>query len=127
MEPAIPQGRKRTMSMNWPQPMPETGRLSDSTQAWMNGICLVIDPKMSCSQTLHITLFFDGTTNNDDIDNPWRDSRTRTHTNVARLFNAALDEQKNGIFRAYIPGVGTPFPKIGEPLYTTSGKAFAKG
>jgi hypothetical protein len=49
------------MSLHWPEPMPKTGRLSDSTLAWMNGICLVIDPKMSCSQTLHITLFFDGT------------------------------------------------------------------
>src|ERR1700691_2196916 len=101
--------------------MPETGRLPDSTEAWMNGICLVIDPKMSCSQTLHITLFFDGTKNNDDIANPWRDSKSRTHTNVTPLFNAALDEQKDDIFRACIPVVGTPFPRIGEPLYTTSG------
>jgi hypothetical protein len=91
------------MSLNWPEPMPETGRLSDSTHAWMNGICLVIDPKMSCPQTLHITLFFDGTNNNDDIDNPCRDSKTRIHTNVARLFNAALDKPGQGIFPFYIP------------------------
>ena len=115
------------MSLNWPEQMPGNGRLFQSDAAWATGVMRVCDPKMSCPQTLHITLFFDGTNNNDDVDNFWRDSKYETHTNVARLFNAALDETNRGIFRSYIPGVGTPFPKIGEPLYTTNGKAFATG
>ena len=115
------------MSMKWPEPMPEIGRLPDSTLAWMRGVCLVMDPKTSCPQTLHVTLFFDGTNNNDDITNPWRDSKSRTHTNVARLFNAAVADEDHGMFPFYIPGVGTPFSKIGEPLYSTDGKAFASG
>ncbi|WP_434113794.1 T6SS phospholipase effector Tle1-like catalytic domain-containing protein [Paraburkholderia caffeinilytica] len=115
------------MSMNWPEPMPEAGRLPDSAIAWLNGVSLMKASKILGSQTLSITLFFDGTNNNDDIDNPWRDSRNRTHTNVARLFNAAIPDPDQGMFPFYIPGVGTPFPEIGETLYTTHGKAFASG
>jgi hypothetical protein len=33
------------MSLNWPDPMPDTGYFPNSAQAWINGICLVIDPK----------------------------------------------------------------------------------
>lgn len=115
------------MSLKWPERMPDNGRLSQSDDAWMTGLMRVIDAKMSCAPTLHITLFFDGTNNNDAEDNLWRDSKKHTHTNVARLFNAALHEPNNGIFKSYIPGVGTPFPQIGEPLYSTEGKALAEG
>lgn len=135
------------MSFEWPETMPAGGRLStkESDTAWQTGICRVMDPTMSCPQTLQISLFFDGTNNNDSNDspwpdsikhantnadtdgNPWRDSKRHAHTNVARLFNAALFEPGKGIFRYYIPGVGTPFPKIGEYLYSTDGKVFATG
>jgi len=82
----------------------------------------------SCQKTLQITLFFDGTNNNDDVENDvWRDSRVHTYTNVARLFNAARVDEDNGIFRFYIPGVGTPFKQIGENTYTTLGKSLAMG
>jgi hypothetical protein len=109
--------------------MSENRRLSkrESDDAWWTGMCRVIDPKMSCPQTLNITLFFDGTNNNDDEKSPRRDSLTQTHTNVARLHNAALLEPHNGIFKSYIPGVGTPFAEIGETLHSTKGKAFASG
>lgn len=107
--------------------MPSGGRLSQSDAAWQTGLCRVMDPKMSCPQTLQISLFFDGTNNNDAQDNFWRDSKTSAHTNVARLFNAAVDDKERGIYPFYIPGVGTPFPQIGEPLYTTKGKALAAG
>ena len=88
------------MSLKWPEPMSEQGRLStgESDAAWASGVCLVVDAKPTCEQTLNITLFFDGTNNNDAKDNPWRDSQTKTHTNVARLYNAALDKQNRGIF-----------------------------
>jgi hypothetical protein len=73
--------------------MPENGRLSkeENDAAWATGMVRVMDAKMSCPQTLHITLFFDGTNNNDAEDNFWRDSKKKTRTNVARLYNAALD------------------------------------
>jgi len=100
------------MSLKWPEKMPqnEHGRLSkeDSDAAWATGICRVMDPKMSCPQTLHFTLFFDGTNNNDAEDNVWRDSKRHTHTNVARLFNAARDEKERGMFPLDLAGLGTP-------------------
>ncbi|MBU9517051.1 DUF2235 domain-containing protein [Burkholderia multivorans] len=118
------------MNVKWPEPMSAVGRLvsREAEDARMMGYCRVAGERMSCQQTLHISLFFDGTNNNDDKDNPkWRDSRTRNHTNVARLYNAALDENDRGIFAFYIPGVGTPFDKIDEKTYSQEGKALAKG
>jgi len=104
------------------------GRLSQSDIARQSGQYRVIDPRNSCPQTLNITLFFDGTNNNDDPNNDqWRDSRKKTHTNVARLRNVALNDMENGNFRLYAQGVGTPFPDIGEEVYTQDGKALAKG
>ncbi|WP_162823190.1 phospholipase effector Tle1 domain-containing protein, partial [Escherichia coli] len=82
----------------------------------------------SCEQTIHISLFFDGTNNNDDEDNAdFRDSRWQAHTNVARLYNAAREEPLHGIYRHYIAGVGTIFRKLGELEYSSTGKAFARG
>ena len=118
------------MHVKWPGPLPEGGRLKsrEADDAWVTGYCSVVDPLMSCQQTLHISLFFDGTNNNDDKDNPkWRDSNTQHHTNVARLYNSALFEPKDGIYKYYMPGVGTPFEKIGENTYSQDGKALAKG
>jgi hypothetical protein len=48
------------MTLKWPQRMPENGRLGESIDARSTGYCTVVDPKMSCSQTLHVSLFFDG-------------------------------------------------------------------
>jgi hypothetical protein len=116
------------MSIKWPESMPEGGRLSQSKNASQRGKMLVADPKMSCPRTLHVTLFFDGTNNNDAEENKvWRDSKVQAHTNVARLFNAAIDSPEKGMFVWYIPGVGTPFSKIGEDVYTQGGKALAAG
>ncbi|MGV2291397.1 DUF2235 domain-containing protein [Trinickia sp. YCB016] len=118
------------MSLEWPEQMPASGRVTkkESDEAWATGICRVTDPNMSCPQTLHITLFFDGTNNNDAKDNKiWRDSKKKAHTNVARLFNAAVDDKDKGIFPYYIPGVGTPFPQIGETTYSPLGKAMGAG
>ncbi|PKO86147.1 MAG: hypothetical protein CVU18_16450 [Betaproteobacteria bacterium HGW-Betaproteobacteria-12] len=51
-----------------------------------------------------------------------------SHSNVARLYLAYPDnKQSSGYHRYYIQGVGTPFPKIGEPTESQEGKAFAKG
>jgi len=75
-----------------------------------------------CCQSLHINLFFDGTGNNEYNDTPVHP------TNIARLYHATYrDAESEGYFRYYIPGVGTPFPKIGEMDYSTNGLAFAAG
>jgi Uncharacterized alpha/beta hydrolase domain (DUF2235) len=115
------------MSLEWLQSMTEGGRMSQSDMAQKTGMGLVLDPKMSCPQTLNITRFFDGTNNNDDPSNAWKDSLHKAHTNVARLRNMAIQDRENGTFVFYAPGVGTPFPEIGEKLYKTDGRAFAEG
>ncbi|WP_175884152.1 DUF2235 domain-containing protein [Burkholderia sp. BCC0044] len=117
------------MTIRWPDAMPEGGRLprSQSEDAYEQGALRMHDETRSCQQTLQISLFFDGTNNNDAADNPLRDSLSRSHTNVARLFRAALHDPDRGIFKFYIPGVGTPLPEIGEGTYLQMGKAMAKG
>ncbi|MGH8789257.1 MAG: phospholipase effector Tle1 domain-containing protein [Cupriavidus necator] len=114
--------------VKWPDMMPEGGRLAQSKDAWAWGQGTVTDPLCECPQTIHINLFFDGTNNNDDEDNEeWRDSKFKTHTNIARLFRVAKDKPDAGIFKAYIAGVGTPFVKLGEADYSQDGKALARG
>ena len=50
-----------------------------------------------------------------------------SHSNVARLYEAYSQQAKEGYFRFYIQGVGTPFRQIGESTESQEGKAFAKG
>lgn len=114
--------------VQWPEHMPDGGRLRQSKEAWGWGSGQVCDPQGECPQTLHISLFFDGTNNNDDRNNKkWRDSLFKTHTNVARLYSAAKDVPDEGVFSFYIPGVGTPLPELGELEYSSGGKALADG
>ncbi|MBR8430102.1 DUF2235 domain-containing protein [Burkholderia cenocepacia] len=117
------------MTIRWPDAMPDDGRLprSQSEDAYQQGALRMHDETRSCQQTLQISLFFDGTNNNDAADNPLRDSLSRSHTNVARLFRAALHDPDSSIFKFYIPGVGTPLPEIGEETYAKMGKAMAEG
>jgi len=64
----------------------------------------------SCKVRLKIALFFDGTGNNLEAD---RD--TKEHSNVARLFRSHTpDDTGRGIYRAYVPGLGTYFKDIGD-------------
>ena len=118
-------------NVRWPAQMPTEGRLPDSEKVASSGKACVADCNKSCEQTIHVSIFFDGTNNNDDKDDEknkdWYDSNTKKHTNIARLYNAAIEDKAQGIFRIYIPGVGTPFPEIGEELYDQDGKAMATG
>ncbi|MFM9488417.1 DUF2235 domain-containing protein [Pseudomonas monachiensis] len=77
----------------------------------------------TCARALHISLFFDGTNNNEPYDT--REAKPPHPTNIARLFHASLDQPENGYFGYYIPGVGTPFPEIGELDFSIMGMAFA--
>ncbi|MCG2577020.1 DUF2235 domain-containing protein [Dechloromonas sp. XY25] len=76
----------------------------------------------TCCKRVRIGLFFDGTNNNMDRDRP-----SAGHSNIVRLFDTFPDEPGNGDFAHYIPGVGTPFSKIGELTETKEGKAYGKG
>lgn len=115
--------------LRWPERMPETeaGRLPEGADAYGIGCGKVADPQSSCERILHVSLFFDGTNNNDDEKNQWKDSRNQSHTNVARLFNAAIERPDQDMFKFYIAGVGTLFPELGEDTYHSLGKGFAKG
>lgn len=74
-----------------------------------------------CRIPLWISIFFDGTGNNREADEPkHRDS------NVARLYRAHEDvNPAEGVYRFYLPGIGTYSREIGDPGNTTTGQAFA--
>ena len=78
-------------------------------------------PCYTCKVRIKIAVFFDGTGNNLDAD-----MGTSEHSNVARLFRSHEPDDKNtGVYRAYVPGLGTYFKDIGDPG-TDDGLAFGK-
>lgn len=76
---------------------------------------------LSCVKEINVAVFFDGTNNNMKRDKP-----DQGHSNIVSLYEAHKDD-KTEHFRYYIPGVGTPFPEIGEFGEDPQGKAFAAG
>lgn len=75
----------------------------------------------TCKLTLKVGFFFDGTGNNLDAD-----IGTDEHSNVARLFRAYPDDMEHtGIYKHYIPGLGTYFRDIGD-IGDDDGAAFAR-
>ena len=81
--------------------------------------------RFECVQSLHISLFFDGTNNNE-----LNDTKKNHPSNIAKLFHASIqddDARKEGYFSYYMPGVGTPFPEIGELDYSAEGLRYATG
>jgi len=83
----------------------------------------------TCKGNLSIGLFFDGTGNNETKDYGPPGGRKlplekRKHSNIVRLYHAFPDDAKNSSavmakpvdqrHAIYIPGVGTPFPEIGD-------------
>ena len=84
------------------------------------------DPVMcdasKCETIVQIGVFFDGTGNNAGEDQP-----RLALSNVARLYDSYANEKKRGIAKIYIPGLGTKFPRIGEPGKSTFGGAFGSG
>ncbi|QRO01442.1 DUF2235 domain-containing protein [Archangium violaceum] len=75
-----------------------------------------------------LSFFFDGTGNNQDAD-----LGTEEHSNVTRLYRAHLgnesaDPASPGVFRFYIPGIGTYFKEVNDDGGGTTGPGFgAKG
>jgi hypothetical protein len=77
---------------------------------------------LTCKQTLWFSFFFDGTGNNLQAD-----EGTLKHSNVAKLYRVHVeDDPKEGIYRFYIPGVGTYFRDVGDPGGTTLGLGTGK-
>jgi hypothetical protein len=76
----------------------------------------------NCETRIHIGVFFDGTGNNRFEHEP-----LKKQSNVARLFRAYPDDRVAGYFPAYVPGIGTRFPGIGEEKPATFGSAFGEG
>lgn len=104
-----------------PSPMPESGtRCLSPREAQQRARAMACqrDPTSTqCQGQVYVNLFFDGTGNNRE----WHEPDTagtqiaiNSHSNVARLFDARIDQPQGGFFSTYIPGVGTPFPEIGD-------------
>ena len=70
--------------------------------------------KPACVGQVFVGIFFDGTGNNKKLDFDEPPPEKRKHTNVVKLFQTFPDDRSNGYFPFYIPGVGTPFPEIGD-------------
>lgn len=101
---------------------PERPSLSAASQA--SAVLAALsnrDAPYTCRLTLKLAFFFDGTGNNLDADRP-----TDEHSNIARLFLAHPDGlELSGIYRFYIPGLGTYFRDIGD-IGDDDGMAFGK-
>lgn len=73
---------------------------------------------LKCCGQIFVGIFFDGTGNNEDIDylSVKGAPQKYQHSNVVRPFHAFKREEAGttGYYPFYIPGVGTPFPKISD-------------
>ena len=121
-------------------------RQCDQERGFHDALCLAAGYRVPppCCKTLHISLFFDGTGNN--LNNDLYQSSTPHPTNIARMFRATIGDGYAGgtahlgskaqgltdgpgtgngqYFKYYMPGVGTPFPEVGDLDYSTGGLAF---
>lgn len=71
----------------------------------------------TCRKPIWISCFFDGTGNNFRKDgNGTLDSTKEKYSNIAKLgkFAHVDSDVKNQIYPIYAPGVGTPFPEVGD-------------
>lgn len=85
-----------------------------------------IKQRMACVKNLHVSLFFDGTNNNEK-----NDTKAAHPSNVAKLYHACAPNDdramERGFYAYYMPGVGTPFPDIGTNEYYSPGLQFSVG
>ncbi|WDN38462.1 DUF2235 domain-containing protein [Xanthomonas oryzae] len=114
-------------------PMPHDGqrRLTPSeAQRRAEAMACLRDKSSECQGQVHVNLFFDGTGNNWKWEGTFIEGKKRStqtqrnrdgHSNIARLWDASFNEQDDGLFSVYMPGVGTPFPEVGDT--STEGSA----
>ena len=81
--------------------------------------------KPTCSGQLDVGIFFDGTGNNMSEDFDKQPPQSRKHSNVVKLFRTHQLNLKLGQYAYYVPGVGTPFPKVDGFMGSIAGGAFA--
>ena len=131
------QGRLPTQALQVGQ---SCHRQNSAERLYRQELCLAAGRRVEppCCKTLHISLFFDGTGNN--LNNDLLLSDPKHPTNIARLFRATIGDGTAGgvsntskipldaasdsggkYFKFYIPGVGTPFPEVNDPDYSTMG------
>jgi len=108
------------------QPMPTNGLrelTGPEATARAKAMACLRDKFSECQGQVHVNLFFDGTGNNWNWKGTFVEKKTDStqtqearngHSNVARLWRASFQETDNGLFSYYIPGVGTPFPDVGD-------------
>ncbi|WP_083340823.1 T6SS phospholipase effector Tle1-like catalytic domain-containing protein [Chromobacterium amazonense] len=105
------------MSTNNPAPYP-TGQRALSAREQLQRAqalsCVNGAQQAKCQGQVHLALFFDGTGNNINLDYYQAPAGKQKPSNIARLFLAARDKPQDGYFASYMPGVGTPFPEIGD-------------
>jgi hypothetical protein len=109
-----------------PQPFPANGLRKLTSKEVMQrakamNCTLTQKGAPSCTGQLNIGIFFDGTGNNKDIDYKNLKPSERKHSNVVKIFNTYPDRNDDGYFSYYIPGVGTPFPEIGDSGHALGG------
>lgn len=103
-----------------PAPFPETGIREFSTKEILQRVKAIActlppDNMPRCSGQVFVGLFFDGTGNNREADYVKPPKPERKHSNIVRLFHAFPHAAKKpGHYPIYVPGVGTPFPEIGD-------------
>ena len=70
-----------------------------------------------CKKPVWISCFFDGTGNNYDEDGKGEKKPDLTkYSNIAKLskFAHLEEDKKRRVYNFYAPGVGTPFPEVGD-------------
>ena len=114
-----------------PAPLDGMRRLSGREASQRaKAIACVRSQSTQCQGQVYMGLFFDGTGNNDtwiEKGQAQTQHQRNKQSNVARLFQAYADDPKAGIFRSYLPGVGTPFAGVGDTssyLYDIFGMGF---
>ncbi len=100
-----------------PRGGPSHGEQAQAIEARLQNRC----PAYTCKVALKLAFFFDGTGNNLDAD-----EATDEHSNVGRLYKSHPDNDPSiGLYRFYVPGLGTYFPDIGD-VGDDDGLAFGK-
>lgn len=84
--------------------------------------CLADDKAGDCTKVMWTSIFFDGTNNNLE-----RDKLDNSYSNIVVLYNTHKNKEQGDYYPYYIPGVGTPFPEIGELKESSQGKSMAAG
>ena len=73
-------------------------------------------PFQDCYDVVHIAVFFDGTGNNRDADTP-----SKRWSNVARLFDASINDTDRAVYRIYVSGVGTTYNGTADSWLSSAG------